>query len=84
MYSRCEPIYLGAIKRYSVLGSYKGGSRICQEACCETWSVKMRFATLCLREISLGPSSDQIKKCMAVIGLSVNQGFRITASRKRG
>jgi hypothetical protein len=44
----------------------------------------MGFALLYLREISLGPSSDRIKKCMAVLGLSVNQGFRITASRKRG
>jgi hypothetical protein len=42
------------------------------------------FAPLYLREISLGPSSDRIKKCMVMLGLSVNQGFRITASRKRG
>ena len=46
--------------------SYKGNSRIYHEACCETWSVKMRFAHLFLREISLGPSSDWIRKCMAV------------------
>jgi hypothetical protein len=44
----------------------------------------MGFAPLYLRDISLGPLTDRIKKCMAVIGLSVNQGFRITASRKRG
>jgi hypothetical protein len=44
----------------------------------------MGFAPLCLREISLGSSSDRIKKCMVVLGLSVNQGFRITALRKRG
>ena len=50
----------------------------------ETWLIKMRFASLYLREISLGPSSDRIKKCMVMLGLSVNQGFRITASRKRG
>ena len=36
----------------------KGGFRVCQEACCETWSVKMGFAPLYKREISLGPSSD--------------------------
>ena len=41
------------------------------------------FAPLYLREIS-GSSSDRIKKCMVVLGLSVNQGFRMTASRKRG
>ena len=46
--------------------------------------VKMGFAPLYLREISLGPSSDRMKKCMAVLGLSVNQGFQITVSRKRG
>jgi hypothetical protein len=44
----------------------------------------MGFAPLYLREICLGPSSDHIKKCMAVLGLSVNQGFWITASKKRG
>ena len=54
--------------------SYKGGFRICQEACCKTWSVKMEFAPLCLREISLGPSSDSDQKCIAIQGLSVNQG----------
>jgi hypothetical protein len=44
----------------------------CQEACCEAWS-KMEFAPLFMREISLGHSSDWIKKCMTVLGLSVNQ-----------
>jgi hypothetical protein len=44
----------------------------------------MGFAPLCMKEISLGPLSDRIKKCMAMLGLSVNQGFQITASRKRG
>jgi hypothetical protein len=43
----------------------------------------MGFTPLYLREISLGPSSDWIKKCMTVLGLSVNQGF-IMASKKRG
>jgi hypothetical protein len=33
----------------------------------------MEFVPLFLREISLGPSSDWIKKCMAVLGLRVNQ-----------
>jgi hypothetical protein len=32
----------------------------------------MEFVPLFLREISMGPSSDWIKKCMAVLGLSVN------------
>jgi hypothetical protein len=33
----------------------------------------MEFVPLFLIEISLGPSIDWIKKCMAVLGLSVNQ-----------
>ena len=33
----------------------------------------MEFAPLCLRKISLGPSSDSDQKCMAMQGLSVNQ-----------
>jgi hypothetical protein len=33
----------------------------------------MEFVPLFLREISLGLSSDWIKKCMVVLGLSVNQ-----------
>jgi hypothetical protein len=32
----------------------------------------MEFVTLFLREISLGPLSDWIKKFMVVLGLSVN------------
>ena len=44
----------------------------CQEACCETWSVKIEFAPLDKREISLDNSKDWINKCMAVLGLSVN------------
>jgi hypothetical protein len=32
----------------------------------------MEFVPLYLREIFLGPSSDWIKKCMAMLGLSVN------------
>jgi hypothetical protein len=44
----------------------------CQERCCETWSFKMEFVPLFLREIFLGPSSDWIKKCMAMLGLIVN------------
>ena len=31
-----------------------------------------------------GPRVIQIKKCMAMLGLRVNQGFRITGSRKSG
>ena len=31
------------------------------------WSIKMVFAPLYLREISLGPSSDRIQKCMVVL-----------------
>jgi hypothetical protein len=42
----------------------------------------MGFASL-ERDIS-DPLERSDKKCMAVLGLSVNQGFRITASRKRG
>jgi len=34
----------------------------------------MRFAPLYLREISLGPSGDSDQKCMAMLGLRVNQG----------
>jgi hypothetical protein len=45
---------------------------VIKEACCEAWSVKMEFVSLFLREISLGPSSDWIKKCMVVLGLRVN------------
>jgi hypothetical protein len=33
----------------------------------------MEFVPLFLREISLGPSSDSIKKCMVMLGLGVNQ-----------
>jgi uncharacterized membrane protein YeiB len=65
MYSRCESTYLGIIKHYSY--GHKGSFRVCQEACCETWSVKMGFASLWLREISLGPSCDWIQKCMVVL-----------------
>jgi hypothetical protein len=36
------------------------------------WFVKMEFVPHFLREISLGPSSDWIKKYMAVLELSVN------------
>jgi hypothetical protein len=28
---------------------------VCQELCCEAWSVKMEFVPLFLREISLAP-----------------------------
>jgi hypothetical protein len=45
---------------------------VCQEACCEAWSVKMEFVPLYLLDIFLGPSSDLIKECMVVLGLSVN------------
>ena len=69
MYLRCEPTYLGAIKCYTVTGSYKGGFRVCQEACCETWSVKMGFAPLCKREISLGPSSDSDQEMHGIAGV---------------
>jgi len=31
---------------------------VCQEACCETWSVKKGFAPLYLREIFLGHLSE--------------------------
>ena len=34
-------------------GSYKGSFRVCHEACCKAWSVKMEFAPLFLREIFL-------------------------------
>ena len=34
----------------------------------------MEFAPLYLREIYLGPLSDSDQKCMAMQGLSVNQG----------
>jgi hypothetical protein len=46
----------------------------------------MEFVPLFLREISLGPSSDWIKKCMDVLELSVKpmKGFQFTVSRKRG
>ena len=69
------------------LGSYKGSFRVCPEACCKAWSIKMGFAPLYLREISLGPSSDRIQKCMpCYIWLRVNlvKGFQIIVSRKGG
>jgi hypothetical protein len=84
MYSRCEPAYLVAIKRYSRTKLSKRWFSGLSRSMREIWLVKMGFAPLCLREIYLDPLSDRIKKCMAVLGLSVNQGFRIMASRKRG
>ena len=44
-----------------------GGSQLPTEARKrqqDPWSVKMEFVPLFVREISLGPSSDWIKKCM--------------------
>jgi hypothetical protein len=72
MFSRCELTNLGTIKCYSITGSCKGNFWFARKHAV-AWSAKMEFVPLFLREISLGPSSDWIKKCMAVLGLSVNQ-----------
>ena len=39
---------------------------------------------LSAREISLSPRVFRIRKCMTMLGLRVNQGIRITGSRKSG
>src|SRR3954464_10331609 len=87
MYLRCGSTYFGSIRRYSVTGSYKGSFRVCPEACCKAWSIKMGFAPLYLREISLAPrviGSRNAWSCYIRLRVNLVKVFQITVSRKGG
>jgi hypothetical protein len=80
MFLKCEPAQLGAIKRYIVMGCYKGSFRVFHEHAAKHVQSRWDFAPIYVRERTPA-SSDRMQKYMVVlhkVNIKPSKGFLFT------